>query len=190
MTGPRLGTCFALAATALISVAAAGEASASQDDPRLDPLFLALKEAPSELAARSTEAQIWAVWSEIGDVATAQNFNAGTAAMARRAYLEAKDAFTAATRRSPNFAEAWNKLATVDYLIGDLEGAVTGIRQTLALEPRHFGALSGLGLVYIQIGSADAAIRSFEAALAIYPKMAGARAHIDMLRGDRNGDPT
>ena len=68
------------------------------------------------------------------------------------------------------------------YLSGDLEGSVDDIERTLALEPRHFGALSGLGLIYQEIEKWDAALRAFEAALRINPHMPTVRANIEKLR--------
>lgn len=178
-----------LTLTALLAIGAA-PVSAAQDDPRLPSLFGRLKAAPGEIEAAPIEAQIWSIWGETADPESARLLQDGIGAMGRRAFPEALDAFSAAGRRQPDFAEAWNKRATVHYLIGDDDASVADIRRTLALEPNHFGALSGLGLIYLKIGEADAAIRSFEAALAIHPNLPGAKAHIDMLKDERAGDPT
>lgn len=174
----------------LILILSAGPAAADQSDPRLGALFERLAAAADAQAAEPVQAQIWSVWSETGDAENARLFASGTAAMERRAFPEAIDAFSALTRRAPDFAEAWNKRATVYYAIGDYRASVEDIKRTLALEPRHFGALSGLGLIYVTIGEPDAAIRSFEAALKIDPYLPGARAHVEMLRGEAEGDPT
>ncbi len=84
--------------------------------------------------------------------------------------------------QAPAFAEAWNKRATVLYLMGRLDESVLDIQQTLALEPRHFGALSGLALIYDALEEPAAALRSLEAALAINPHLGGSKERIDQLR--------
>lgn len=165
-------------------------ARADQSDPRLPPLFERLARAPDRAAAQPVEAEIWSLWGQSGDDGSQRAFDAGVTAMGRRAYPEAIDAFTTVIRQSPRFAEGWNKRATVYYLAGDYARAVADIRQTLALEPRHFGALSGLGLIYVMIGEPGPAIRSFKAALAIDPQLEGAEAHIKMLEEENGGSPT
>ena len=90
----------------------------------------------------------------------------------------------------PDFAEAWNKRATVHYLMGDYVASVHDIQQTLALERRHFGALSGLGMIYEAIGRPSAALRSFEAALAINPHLDATRQRIEELRRELEGSRT
>jgi tetratricopeptide (TPR) repeat protein len=110
-------------------------------------------------------------------------------AIARRDYLAARESLDALVRRAPDFAEAWNRRATLNFLIGDYRASVDDIQATLRLEPRHFGALSGLGLIYLAIDRPEAAARSFEAALAVHPHLPGARAHVDMLKGRIEGEP-
>ena len=102
----------------------------------------------------------------------------------------ARAAFDLLVTRAPNFAEAWNKRATLLYLLGDDDGSVADVRRTLVLEPRHFGALSGLGLINARHGRPEAALHSFEAALAIHPFLPGARANVEALRQRLKGDPT
>lgn len=174
----------------VLLLAIAAPAAADQNDTRLGPLFDQLAKSTDRQAAQPLEAQIWSIWSETRDTENARLFASGTAAMERRAYPEAINAFTTLVGRDPKFAEAWNKRATVYFAIGDYSASVDDIRRVLALEPRHFGALSGLGLIYTAIGEPTAAVRSFEAALAISPHLAGARAHVEMLRGEVEGDPT
>ena len=161
-----------------------------QGDPRLEPLFARLKTAADPAEAAPVEAGIWQVWSEIADPTSAGLLARGTEALARRDQMEARDAFDALIQRSPDFAEAWNKRATLHYVIGDYRASVEDIQHVLALEPRHFGALSGLGLIYAAINRPEAAMRSFEAALAINPFLTGAKAQVERLRGRIEGDPT
>jgi len=123
-----------------------GRATADQTDPRLDALFRELETTGSPRAAASAEREIWAIWMET-DEATARRALARGIRLMRRARLrEAETAFTRAIEAAPEFAEAWNKRATVRFLQGADVASARDIRHTLALEPRHFGALSGLGI--------------------------------------------
>jgi tetratricopeptide (TPR) repeat protein len=163
-------------------------AEARQDDPRLDGLFARLKAAGSALEAEPVEREIWAVWVEAGDAGGDALMARGSEALARRDHLEARDAFDELVRRAPDFAEGWNKRATLHFVAGDYRASVEDIRRTLALEPRHFGALSGLGLIYLAVDRPEAAARSFEAALAIHPHLSGARAQVEMLKAKAAGE--
>ncbi|MBK19344.1 MAG: hypothetical protein CMM52_10975 [Rhodospirillaceae bacterium] len=91
-------------------------------------------------------------------------------------------AFNEITTRAPDYAEGWNKRATLFYLAGEHELSIADIKKTLDLEPRHFGALSGLGLVYMALGEERKALDAFEQALEIHPHMEGADTHIRELR--------
>ncbi len=84
-------------------------------------------------------------------------------------------------------AEGWNKRATVHYLMASHQESLGDIERTLALEPRHFGALSGRGLVNLALGREEAALQAFEAALQIYPHLPGAKSHIKALREKLKG---
>ena len=86
-------------------------------------------------------------------------------------YIKAKDIFTEVINLDQNWAEAWNKRATVLYMLGEFQKSQDDIDQVLALEQRHFGALAGQGLVNIQLKNYEKAIRSYEQALEIYPAM-------------------
>jgi tetratricopeptide (TPR) repeat protein len=92
------------------------------------------------------------------------------------------DTFSEVIKLEPDLAEAWNKRATVYYLMGEYEASVRDIERTLALESRHFGALSGLGFIYLSHGEDRAAIEAFEAALEINPYLPGARTRVEELR--------
>jgi len=97
-------------------------------------------------------------------------------------HAAALGAFDEIIRLAPGFAEGWNKRATIHYLLGNYDASAADIESTLALEPRHFGALSGLGLVRIAQGDEAKALEAFEAALAVHPHLPGADSHIKELR--------
>jgi tetratricopeptide (TPR) repeat protein len=148
-------------------------AAADQKDPRLDKLFAQLKAATTIEVSQPIEAQIWEIWMESGD----QNVDAlmaiGTAALNDEDYGQAYRAFGRVVQLAPNFAEGWNKRATALYLLGRFQDSMKDIDKTLALEPRHFGALSGLGLCNAQLDKEKEALDAFEKALAINPNMPG-----------------
>ncbi len=163
-------------------------AAAGQDDARLDRLFAGLKAAPSAGDAQAIEQTIWRLWTHAGIKKVDAEMAAGALAMAVGEFKAAFRSFDAVVKMAPDFAEGWNKRATVEYLMGDFDASVGDIERTLALEPRHFGALSGLGLIYLAIGKERAAIRAFEGALAIHPYLPGTRARIKRLRRKLEGE--
>lgn len=163
-------------------------AAAGQDDARLDQLFARLKASPSARKAQAIEQTIWRLWTHAGIEKVDAEMAAGALAMAVGEYKAALRSFDAVVKMAPDFAEGWNKRATVEYLLGDFDASVGDIERTLALEPRHFGALSGLGLIYLAIGKERAAIRVFEGALAIHPHLPGARTRIKRLRSKLEGE--
>lgn len=155
---------------------------AGQNDPRLDPLFDALHEAGSPEEAAPVEQAIWQIWLMSGNGAVDAHMLRGIRAMGARDYAAARSEFDAVIAAQPDFAEGWNKRATVGFLLGELDASVEDIAHTLELEPRHFGALSGLGLIHLQLGREREALKAFEAALEIHPNLPGADTHIRELR--------
>jgi len=163
--------------------------AADQNDPHLGDLFRRLEAAPTEAAAQAVEQGIWRIWTVSGDAAIDRLMGDGILHMSRRRFEDALGAFDAVVRCAPGFAEGWNKRATLHYLMGNYTASIADIEKTLALEPRHFGALSGLALVNLGLGNEARALKAFEAALKIYPLMAGHDTHIKALRekfGGRN----
>ncbi|HET6522704.1 MAG TPA: tetratricopeptide repeat protein [Geminicoccaceae bacterium] len=182
------GLAFAL--FLVLGLGASPAARADQTDARLDGLFQRLKATAEEVEADAIEARIWQIWVRTEETESARLMREGILAMSRQAYADALARFDVLVEHAPAFAEAWNKRATVYYLVGDYAASVGDIMRTLELEPRHFGALSGLGLIYLELDEPAAALRSFEAALAINPHLEGARSRIDELRRRLSGRPT
>jgi tetratricopeptide (TPR) repeat protein len=174
----------------VFAIACMGAALADQRDFRLDGLFARLQTTSSRPEAEAAQRQIWLIWTECDDSQADRLMQGGIQAMAARRHGLALQYFDRLVERAPDFAEGWNKRATVHYLMGDYAASVVDIERTLELEPRHFGALSGLGMIYDTIGEPAAALRSFEAAVAINPHLDGTRQRVDELRRQLRGSPT
>jgi tetratricopeptide (TPR) repeat protein len=177
----------------LCSVLALGfmtPAFADQADRRLDGLFERLRATSSEAEAEAAQQQIWQIWIESDDLLANRLMQDGIQAMITRQHALALEYFDRLVEHAPGFAEGWNKRATVYYVMENYEASVLDIERTLELEPRHFGALSGLGMIYDAIGEPAAALRSFEAAVAINPHLYGTRQRIEALRRELRGSPT
>ena len=171
-----------LVALALGLMIAPSVVSADQSDARLTPLFAQLKSESEPHTLAVVERHIWALWSESGRPEVDQALAVGARAMAEGEFKLAADWFGKVIQLAPDFAEGWNKRATAHYLADDLDASVRDIQKTLALEPRHFGALSGLGLIFMQRGDLAGALAAFEQVLVVHPNSAQARVHVRGLR--------
>ena len=174
---------FALAALAFVAPSFF-QVKADQMDTRLDELFRRLAETPSPTEASATEDAIWTLWMAHPDERAQRYMFAGMRQMNDGQLHEALITFSRLVDMTPEFAEAWNKRATVYYMLSDYDASARDIAETLKLEPRHFGALSGLGLVNIALGRFPAAITAFEMAMAHHPHLRGARENIKNLKDE------
>ena len=137
----------------------------------LDRLFEALKVAPDDDSAKYVENRIWAVWlASNSDTANLLMTRAKTAADGKDYDLAIK-LLNAVIDIKPEFVEAWNRRATVYYTKKDFGRALADIQEVLAREPRHFGALSGLGIILQELGDDKHALEVFRRALAIHPRL-------------------
>lgn len=175
-----LALCFALLVT--------GRADARQDDFRLEELFERLQSTTDALEARQLEADIWRLWMRSGSDTLDLLMSRGNQAMAAGEYEVALEVFTAIVELDPEFAEGWNKRATLYYLMGAFQASVVDIQHTLGLEPRHFGALSGLGMIYSALEDDERALKAYRKALEANPHLAGARAAVIRLRKKLKGE--
>jgi tetratricopeptide (TPR) repeat protein len=179
----RLVLALSLAALAFAS------GQAAQDDPRLDALFATLKSAKTDEAASAAEQQIWQIWGENKNPEVERLMRQGMAAMAEDDQEGALDKFDAVVKYDKNFAEGWNKRATVEFGMGDYKASIADIEHTLALEPRHFGALSGLGQIYLALDRKQLALKAFRDALAIDPHLPGVQEVVEKLEKEVEGTP-
>ena len=144
---------------------------ANSINEQLNKLFDDLK-ISSESSSFLIEQKIWKLWStHPNDEKLTTLLAEGSAAVNNNQLTEAINIFTKVIELDPNWAEAWNKRATVFYLVGQFQKSQDDIDKVLNLEKRHFGALAGQGLVNIQLKNFEKAIKSYQKALEIYPSM-------------------
>jgi len=146
---------------------------AERGDPmsNLDTLFGALKIAPDDTSAKAIEDRIWAVWMLSGSDTCNLLMSRVKAATDAKDYDLALKLLNAVIEIKPDFVEAWNRRATVYYLKNDYGHSIADLRAVLAREPRHFGALSGLGLMLQELGDDKDALEAYRKALAIDPHL-------------------
>jgi len=137
----------------------------------LDTLFNALKIAPDETTAKAIEDRIWAIWISSGSDTCNLLMSRVKDATDDRDYDLAIKLLDAIVTIKPDYVEAWNRRATLRYIKHDYGLALADIREVLAREPRHFGALAGLGLILQDIGDEKHALQAYQAALAIDPHL-------------------
>lgn len=161
----------ALLCSAVLPLAPAAQAQIVSEthEDRLDRLFAELKAAPDSEAAQIISGEIWSTWLHPDDPdlnALMQRVILMRGIGQNSASLELLDEII---RDHPDYAEAWNQRATLHYLNSDFDASLADIAQTLVLEPRHFGALSGRVLIHLARGEREEALRDMTAALAIHP---------------------
>ncbi|MEM7253876.1 MAG: hypothetical protein AAF493_20855 [Pseudomonadota bacterium] len=169
-------------ATLVVLIAALGTVpvvSADQRDDRLPDLFERLKAAPNMTAANELEQEIWGIWTDAGTESVNSLMTDGMRAMNDGELRLAIDLFTEVVEKAPNFAEGWNKRATAHYLNRDYPASVLDIERTLRLEPRHFGAISGMGLIFLKREDGAGAYAAFKRVLEINPHAPAARAYVE-----------
>jgi tetratricopeptide (TPR) repeat protein len=148
----------------------------------LDTLFSALKIAPDEASAKAIEDRIWAIWmTSDSDTCTLLMSRVKDATDAKDYDLAIK-LLDAIVTIKPDYVEAWNRRATLHYVQREYGRALADIREVLAREPRHFGALSGLGLILQDIGDDKHALEAYQAALAIDPHLRNVPDTVKTLR--------
>lgn len=146
--------------------ALAGEA---EDKAALDQLFVRLARAPDQATAQKIDRQIWSIWTSPSDPDLAARMLDVFEARSTRGPLKAIELLDVLVEDHPEYAEAWNQRATLYFMTGNYEASLADCEKVLALEPRHFGALSGQAIIHLQMGRRDLALKSMAAALAVHP---------------------
>lgn len=144
-------------------------AYADQTDKRLDDLFNFLAKSDNVIEINRATSLIWKIWLETNDPVIEKDFAKGLNLMQNGEYKKSIEKFTKVIENNPKFAEGWNKRATVYYLIGDFDSSIMDIKETLKLEPRHFGALDGLSVIFIHLQQYKNAIEVYDEILKFFP---------------------
>ena len=142
---------------------------ADQKDTRLESLFEILSKTENNIQINEVTSKIWDIWHETNDPSIEADFYRGLESMRTGDLLMAVAFFTRVIDKNPNFAEGWNKRATVYYMLGKFDASMIDIHETLKLEPRHFGAMDGMGLIFIHYQQFDKAIDIYDKMLEIFP---------------------
>ena len=127
------------------------------------------------------EQGLWLLWSRSGDAEIDALMARGTDAMQSGRHGDAISIFSEIVGKKPEFAEGWNRRATVYYLAGQLEKSIADCHEVLKRNPRHFGALSGMGQIYFQLEDWGSALAWYRRALEVNPNMLGVEMQIRLL---------
>jgi len=154
----------------------------------LDTLFAKLQDATDPMAIQSLEEAIWEQWTMVPGEAERGLMLRGIAEMQQQELRDAIVTFSKLIEMAPQLSEAWNKRATVYWLLGDLPRSLSDICETVKREPRHFGAYSGLGMIRAQMGEPARAAAAFELAKKYNPHIVGIDAEIARQRAEPGGN--
>ena len=133
---------------------------------------------PDDAAAARAEAELWAMWHRSGNPEIDVLLREGIQLMERRDLAAAEDVFARMIARAPEFAEGWNKRATVRYVAENYEGSIADCEETLRRNPNHFGALSGQGLCHLALEQYKEAAECFRRTLVVHPHLDSARTNL------------
>lgn len=154
----------------------------------LDTLFSELQ-SPENEDWESSEQKIWREWSKSGSAAMDHLLQRGIDAMKSGKLRTAVEHFSATIDHAPDFAEAWNRRATVFYMMEEYGLSMSDIRQTLILNPRHFGAMAGLGAILEGLERPRDALMAYESSLEVHPHQDGIKEAIKRLKAEVKGTP-
>ena len=155
----------------LMLLLAAGSAFADDaaDRAAIDKLFAQLRVAPNAETAQAIDAQIWTYWTTPSDPILAGRMREVLTARGMGDAAGALRLLDKLIADYPDYAEGWNQRATLHFMMGDYEASIADCAKVLELEPRHYGALSGRALMYLQQGKRSLALKDMKAALELHP---------------------
>ena len=157
---------------------------ADHNDPRLGELFQQLHDVDSVEDSMPIENLIWSIWAQSDSDTVDLLMEKGLGAIQNRDFDAALTIFNSIVEIKPDFAEGWNKRATLYYLVlmGRHEESLKDIDRVILIEPRHFGALSGAGLVNMALKRPEDALKAFKRALDANPHMPSTQARVKLLK--------
>jgi len=176
---------FFVAALGMMATAAWAET----DNDRLDGHFEKLKAAPDHVSADVVAGQIKRLWMHSGSDTADLLMERADTALEHQDMPLSIELLDRLVVLAPDWAEAWNRRATLFYLMDDYPRAMADIAETLKREPRHYGAIAGMGLIFLQRGNKKLAYEAFERVLAIYPQLETAQKAVEELRPGVEGSP-
>ena len=145
------------------------QVKSDQFDSRLPNLFDKLYFSENTNEINTITKEIWDIWHETNDIKIEEDFYRGIESMRNRNLIMSVNFFSKVIEKKPNFAEGWNKRATAYFMMGEFDKSMFDINQTLLLEPRHFGALDGMGLIFMHLQQYSKAIKIYDQMLKIFP---------------------
>lgn len=154
---------------------------------RLDGLFVELRRARNEAAAQRVANRIWREWFRSGSASIDFLMQRADAAMKARSHDVALDLLDQVVTLAPNYAEGWNRRATVHFMMEDYAKSMSDIERTLRLEPRHFGALGGMARILKDTGRKELALEAFTRVLDVYPMLRSAQTEVGDLAEELAG---
>ncbi len=167
-----------------------GKTLAEKRAARLDELFSQLKRESNPMKASRIASQIQTQWQNSGSASIDLMMDWASKAMEDKKYSVAADFLDQVIVMKPDYAEGWNRRATLNYVINDYGRAMADIQKTLELEPRHFGAMAGMASILKETGRKEAALGAFEQVLKIYPMLRQAQKEVGELADELTGQRT
>jgi len=137
---------------------------------------------PDEVVRTLAEHSLWEVWSRSGDPEVDNLYQLGMEQMNQGDATAAIETFTQIIREKPEFAEGWNKRATLYYLVGEYVKSLADCEEVVKRNPFHFGALSGFGMIYLRLGKPEKALDYFERTLEVNPNLVEVKAAVEELK--------
>jgi tetratricopeptide (TPR) repeat protein len=173
---------FLLKMTLALAICWPAVGSSDQTDQRLDQLFATLQASQDETALLEAEAAIWDIWYDSGEESVDALMLRAASLVSSGDLAAAEDIYSEVIVAMPGFSEGWNRRATVRFYQRDYVGSLADIEETLRLEPRHFGAIWGLGMILGSQRDFERAILAFERLLEIKPNASDAPSRIELLK--------
>ncbi len=170
------------------AVAAVEYTAATETQDRLDKLFSDLKRARGEKAAQTIASRIWEQWFRSGSASIDLMMQWSNDAVKSRKFNVAMDFLDQIVTLAPEFAEGWNRRATLHFMMNNYAKSMADIQKTLELEPRHFGALAGMGMIMKNTGRKKLALEAYERVLDVYPMMRSAQQEVQDLADELAGE--
>jgi tetratricopeptide (TPR) repeat protein len=184
-----LAACLAASLVLVLALGQGAGAAPRADEEHIDQLFDQLRKSTDKVEAQVLQMRILQRWSESESPTAEVLLSTGTKAMEAGDHDRALEIFDVLIQAAPDFAEGWNKRATLHYMMGEYIDSVRDIERVLQLEPRHFGALMGLGVIMEKLENPGEALKAWRRVLAIAPQTEGLRDKVRELDLKVRGSP-